>query len=89
MAVGATTGHVLALITARMLLWVGAGSAAGLVAALWLAQFLEPLLYGVKARDATQFAAVLIVLSAVSLAAVLQPSLRAIRIDPARTLRHE
>ena len=89
MAVGATARDVIALVAGRMLLWVGAGSAVGLLVAVWVGQFLKPLLYGVEAHDVWNFAGVLLVLTAVSLAALLQPSLRAVRIDPARTLRHE
>lgn len=51
--------------------------------------FLRPMLYGVEPYDTSNFAGVLLVLTAVLLVALLQPSLRAVRIDPARTLRHE
>ena len=89
MAVGATPGHVLGLITGRVLLWVGAGSVAGLLGSFWLGRFLDPLLFGVKPHDGANFAVVLLILFVVSTAAALQPALRALRIDPADALRHD
>ncbi|MBC8167893.1 MAG: ABC transporter permease, partial [Bryobacteraceae bacterium] len=88
MALGATATDVVSMVVRRTLAWTIAGTAAGLVAAMWLTEYLQPLLFGVQPRDATNASAVLLLLFAVSIAAAWVPSGRAARIDPAKVLRH-
>jgi putative ABC transport system permease protein len=70
---------------ARVLL----GITGGLVCAWWLARGLESLLFGVRPHDTATFAGVASLLLVVSLAAVLTPVRRALKIDPAIALRSE
>jgi ABC-type lipoprotein release transport system permease subunit len=69
--------------------WTLLGSVLGLAAAWAGSRYLESMLFEVKARDLTTFAAVFGFLIAVSLCAAWQPSRRAARVDPAQVLRHE
>jgi putative ABC transport system permease protein len=84
-APSAVSGHVLG----EGLLWVGAGLAAGLVAAAVLSRFLGSMLYSVRPLDPGTYAAVALGLAGVALAAGLVPALRATRTDPAAALREE
>jgi putative ABC transport system permease protein len=89
MALGATGRHVVGLVMRHTLVWTLVGAALGLVVAWFGSRYLESMLFAVHARDLVNFAAVFGFLIAVSLAAAWQPSLRAVRVDPAQVLRHE
>jgi ABC-type antimicrobial peptide transport system permease subunit len=65
------------------------GIGAGLGGAYALANVLASILYGVKPHDVAVFVTVPIVLSAVALAAVSIPAVRASRVDPTDALRHQ
>lgn len=65
----------------------GLGVAAGLVAAWFLRQVIEKLLYGVSGEDWTTYVTVAVILTAVALAASALPALRATRVDPMVALR--
>jgi ABC-type antimicrobial peptide transport system permease subunit len=65
------------------------GAVLGLAMALCLGRMIEPLLFGVSARDGGTAAGVLTVLAVVTMIAALQPALRATRVDPAIALRHD
>jgi putative ABC transport system permease protein len=89
MALGAQQADVL-----RNVLWDGAkltlaGLAIGVVAALALTRFLASLLFEIRATDPITFAAAVVLLAAVALAACYFPARRATRIDPLIALRHE
>ena len=89
-AIGATGAQVarLALAESGRLLLIG--SAAGLLAAFFvtkpLAMFFVP---GLGPGDPWSFAAVVIVLALTGLAATAGPIRRALRVDPALSLRYE
>jgi len=71
-------------------LWVaGIGVLIGGVGAWWAGRFVEPLLFGVKARDPVVFAVVAVVLGGVALAASWVPAARAGGLDPTVALRAE
>jgi len=78
----------------RMVIGQGArvaleGIALGLAGAFYLARFTAPLLFGVGTRDPITFVGAPILLMTVALAACLVPAIRATRVDPISTLRHE
>jgi len=63
--------------------------AAGAVIALALGRLLAPLLFGVGPTDPVTLAGVGLVLLAAAFVASALPAARAVRLDPARTLRAE
>jgi putative ABC transport system permease protein len=89
MALGARGADVVAGVMRRTLGWTLAGSAAGIAGAYFLAQYLQPVLFGVGPRDVPVAVSVLMLLIAVSVAAAWYPAARAAAIDPARVLRHD
>jgi ABC-type antimicrobial peptide transport system permease subunit len=66
-----------------------AGAGVGLIATLAAARWLEALLFGVSSRDPLIYAAVILGLAGVSLAANFIPARRAAAVDPMRALRAE
>lgn len=86
-AMGATGGHLVGLVVGRAARVLGAGVAGGAAVTLLAAPFVQPLLYGVSARDPSVLATVVAVLLATGLVASLLPALRASRQDPAVALR--
>jgi predicted permease len=66
-----------------------AGLAVGVVAALLVTRVLSGLLYGVRPRDPVALMSASLLLLAVSALACLVPALRAVRVDPAATLRED
>jgi putative ABC transport system permease protein len=89
MALGATSGGVLALFLRQALWLVVAGIVAGLLGALGAARFLTSMLSGISATDPWVFAGAPLVLLLVALAAIIAPVWRAARVEPARALRME
>ncbi len=89
MALGATPGAVLGLILRQGLVLVATGLAVGLAGAFAATRSLTTLLYGVQPTDATSFAAVAAILSAVGLLASYLPARRATKVDPVIALREE
>jgi putative ABC transport system permease protein len=88
-ALGATTGDILRIVLGSGLKIAGTGAIAGLVGAAILTRTLASLLYGVTALDPLTFLAAPGVLVATALAASALPAMRAVRVDPAVTLRQE
>jgi putative ABC transport system permease protein len=88
-AMGAQRGDVLKLVVGEGMTVALAGIGAGLIAALAVSHALASLLFGVRARDLTTFAAVTGVLLIVAIAACYVPALRATRVDPIVALRDE
>ena len=66
-----------------------AGIATGLVGAVFATRFLASLLYGVEPADPTTYALVAFALTAVGLAACIDPARRATELDPMTVLRGE
>ena len=65
------------------------GAVAGLVAGIASEPYIETLLYEVKGTDITILATPALAIFAAALLAALPPVIRAVRIDPAVTLRSE
>ena len=88
-ALGAERSDVLALVVGRGLRLTGIGVAIGLALCLGVTRFLSFLLYGISPLDPLTFAAIPALLASVALVAAWDPARRALRIDPAVSLREE
>jgi putative ABC transport system permease protein len=88
-ALGADAGKITRLVMADVLRPVGAGTVLGLLAALWLTQFIASQLYHVSPHDPVTIALVLGFFVVVALVAAYGPAHRATRIDPMVALRCE
>lgn len=89
MALGATPGQVQGNVMSSGALLAVLGLVVGLAAALGLGRFLSSLLYQVRPNDPLTFTAIGATLLVVSLLACWVPARRAVRIDPATSLRNE
>jgi macrolide transport system ATP-binding/permease protein len=89
MALGARRNQVLSSVLARILLLCSAGALTGALMALGAGKLLSVVLYGVSPRDPATWVVAFLIVAGVALLACWQPALRAIRIDPALTLREE
>ncbi len=78
----------------RMVLFEGlrptlAGVGIGIVTALLAGRVLQSVIFGVKSTDAVTFIAVSLLLLGVGLAASVLPGMRAMRVEPMKTLRED
>jgi putative ABC transport system permease protein len=89
MALGARPGTVLGLIVGHGAKLTVVGVAIGTVGAIFVARWMQSLLYGVSATDPLTFAAVIGVLGAAALLAIYLPARRATRVDPLVALKSE
>jgi predicted permease len=89
MALGARSAHVVRRVTTGMLTMVSLGAAAGVAGGLASARVVETLLFEVKATDLGIVVVPLLTLLSAAVLAALPPAIRAVRTDPARTLRSE
>jgi predicted permease len=89
MALGATRLDILRLIVGEGLRLIVVGGILGFGATLGTAQLLKSLLYNVRPHDPLLYAAALLLLALVALAATLLPARRAASIDPMQALRTE
>jgi macrolide transport system ATP-binding/permease protein len=87
LALGARRGTGLRLILMRAVLVVGIGGVAGTFIAALAARVLGSALYGVGAADPLAWMAAVGVVTAAAILASAVPALRALHVDPARTLR--
>jgi putative ABC transport system permease protein len=87
MALGAARRSILGLVLREGLGMTLAGAAAGVVGALGAARLVRSLLFGIAPYDPWTVAGVVILLAAVSTAAMLAPLRRATRVDPIVALR--
>jgi putative ABC transport system permease protein len=89
MALGAQPGDVLRMIGGAGLRLALAGTAIGGAGALLLTRFLRGLLFGINSADPLTFAAMVLALAAVTLAACYVPARRASKVDPLVAIRYE
>lgn len=87
MAVGAQSGDVFRMVLGEAMKLMLIGLALGLAGALWLAQELSSLLFGITPADPLTFVAVPLLLSIVALAASYFPARRAMKVEPVTALR--
>ena len=88
-ALGATTGRVVGMVMREGMLLAAGGMAIGVVAAAGLSRFAVGLLYGVRPTDLATYAAIVLLLAAVSALACWAPARRAGRVHPMEALRAE
>jgi len=89
MAVGADGTSVVRLMATRALVLVGPGLGLGLVLALALGRVIQGMLFGVGPGNAGVLGTVALLLTGVSLVAVVVPTLRARAVQPVKLLREE
>jgi putative ABC transport system permease protein len=89
MALGARPEHIVALITTRWVAVVFAGALAGVMAGLTFGHTVRMLLFEIQPTDPVALAGPIALLLVATAAAALPPLLRAVRIDPAATIRTE
>ncbi|HEU4785785.1 MAG TPA: FtsX-like permease family protein, partial [Gemmatimonadaceae bacterium] len=85
-ALGATSGDIVRLLTLGGLRPVLAGATAGTIAAVWGTRLLRGSLHGVANTDPASFAAVVAAVVLVALVAILIPARRAATVDPTAVL---
>ena len=86
---GARPADILVLVMRQGAKIAGIGTAIGLAIGLVAARALRSLLYQVSAADPLILAGAALLLAGTALAACYLPALRAVRVDPARTLAEE
>jgi predicted permease len=89
MALGARRMQVLSSVLGRTLALCAAGISMGTVITLATSRLLSAVLYGVSPRDPATYLVALVLMTMVALAVCWHPAARAIRINPACTLREE
>ncbi|HXQ97564.1 MAG TPA: ABC transporter permease [Candidatus Limnocylindrales bacterium] len=88
-ALGAQRGNILRMVMGNGMAMVFTGTAAGLVASIFLTRTVSSLLYGIDSFDALGFIATAAILLAVAAIACWLPARRAMRVDPMIALRYE
>jgi ABC-type antimicrobial peptide transport system permease subunit len=87
LALGADRGHVIRLVAGRVVPLLVLGVLAGAGLAMLAGRWVGSLLYGVEPFDPWSASASLLLLVAIGIAAAAVPTIRALRVDPAATLR--
>ncbi|MGV3517919.1 ADOP family duplicated permease [Luteitalea sp.] len=87
LALGASARSIRRLVLRDAATLCAAAFALGVPVAWWSARRAEALLFGTGPQDVTAQLAVLVVMTAVALAAAAVPAMRAARVDPLRSLK--
>ncbi len=88
-ALGASAGHIVRLVVGQSVRSVLLGVAAGLVVAVYVSRFIEPLLFRQPAIDPVVYGSVALVMVLVAVLASALPARRATQVDPVSALRAE
>ena len=88
-ALGATRGRILSLVVGQGMLLTALGVVIGLAGAALASGAMASLLFGVSRLDPATYVGVVALLAGVALVACAAPAWRALRVDPASTLRAE
>ena len=88
-ALGATRGRILTLVSRQAIVPVGAGLAAGLALSLAVNRVLDTFIVGVSPSDPIALGGTIVILIFCAALGCLLPAHRAARIDPARAIRYE
>jgi predicted permease len=89
MALGAEPRDILRMVLRQSIVVVAIGLAIGLAAAFAGTRAIANLIVGIKPTDPVTFASVVVLLSAIALAACWIPARRATRVSPLTALRYE
>jgi predicted permease len=89
LALGAKQQQVLWLILRQDLALIAAGLAIGAPIAIAASKLIQSLLFGIDSSDQATLMAALLVMTSVGVVAGLGPAVRAARIEPTVSLRHE
>ena len=89
MALGARPAHVLVLITKRLFAVVCAGALLGLGGGLAFGRTVRTLLFDVEPTDPAALLIPIATLAGAAAIAAIPPAMRAVRVDPAQTVRTE
>jgi predicted permease len=87
LAIGARVRHMIATVSGPAAIAIACGLAAGLAGSAFVLRLVRALLFGVEPADAVSYAAAAAVIILCAALGAAGPLLRALRIDPARTLR--
>jgi predicted permease len=89
MALGARSPDVVRLVLSQAICFAGAGVLVGLLVAVGMGRWIEPLLFRQSARDPVVLGGVAALLILVAIVASIAPAFRATRADPNTVLRSE
>jgi len=89
LAMGASGGNILKLVLNRALVLVGIGLFIGIAAAMGTTRLMQQQLFDLEATDPVTFVAVSGLFSLIAILACAVPALRALRVDPVKTLQAE
>jgi ABC-type antimicrobial peptide transport system permease subunit len=87
LTLGAAPASIRRMVVFESLRVTGTGMIIGLLLAVALAQASASVFYGISPLDPLTFGSVVLIVFLVSIAAIWSPASRAMKIDPARTLR--
>ncbi len=89
LSIGASRKDIATMVLGQGSRLIGAGLVIGIIGALFSAQLVQSLLFGIGARDPFTFVLVVGVLAAVAVAACLAPAMRAASVNPIVALRDQ